>query len=65
MKYINVSVTTGSNSYLQNMQILNGTQGTSSSKLQITSSYITANRSFSTTIGRNSSGTLTSKNLMD
>ncbi len=65
VKYINVSVTTGSNSYLQNMQILNGTQGTSSSKLQITSSYITANRSFSTTIGRNSSGTLTSKNLMD
>ena len=66
VQYINVSVTTGPSSYLQNMQILNGTKGTNSSnKLQITSSYITSNRSFSTTIGRNSSGTLTSKNLMD
>ena len=48
------------------MQILNGTQGTSNNKLQITgTTYVTAGRAYTTTIGKNSSGTLTSKVLMD
>ena len=64
--YLNVSITTGTNSYLQNMQVLNGTRGTNGSKLQITgSTYVTAGRAYTTTIGKNSSGTLTSKVLMD
>ena len=48
------------------MQVLNGTQGTSGSKLQITGdTYVTACRANTTTIGKKSSGTLTSKVLMD
>ena len=48
------------------MQVLNGVQGTESNKLQITgSTYVTAGRAYTTTIGMNSSGTLTSKVLMD
>lgn len=64
---LNVSITTAnSNNYLQNMQVLNGTQGTESNKLQITGdTYVTAGRDYTTTIGMNSSGTLTSKVPMD
>ena len=66
VQYINVSITTTNTNNLQNMQVLNGTQGTSSSKLQITGdTYVTAGRNYTTTIGMNSSGTLTSKVLMD
>ena len=64
--YLNVSITATNTNKLQNMQVLNGTQGTSGSKLQITgSTYVTAGRAYTTTIGKNSSGTLTSKVLMD
>ena len=63
---INVSITATNTNKLQNMQVLNGTKGTSSSKLQITGdTYVTAGRAYTTTIGKNSSGTLTSKVLMD
>ena len=66
VQYINVSITATNANNLQNMQVLNGTQGTSGSKLQITgSTYVTAGRAYTTTIGKNSSGTLTSKVLMD
>ena len=66
VQYINVSITATNTNKLQNMQVLNGTQGTSGSKLQITgSTYVTAGRAYTTTIGKNSSGTLTSKVLMD
>ena len=49
------------------MQVLNGTRGTSDkNKLQITGdTFVTAGRAYTTTIGKNSSGTLTSKVLMD
>ena len=49
------------------MQVLNGTRGKNdSNKLQITGdTYVTAGRAYTTTIGMNSSGTLTSKVLMD
>ena len=64
--YLNVSITATNTNKLQNMQVLNGTQGTGGSKLQITgSTYVTAGRAYTTTIGMNSSGTLTSKVLMD
>ena len=56
---LNVSITTGNNKYLQYMQVLNGTSGT------INSSLIDSGRAYTTTIGMNSSGTLTSKVLMD
>ena len=48
------------------MQVLNGTSGTYSNKLQISGdTYVTAGRDYTTTIGKNSSGTLTSKVPMD
>ena len=64
IQYLNVSVTTASDNYLQNMLVLNGTNGLGTTST-INNSLITAGRDYTTTVSKNSSGTLTSKVLMD
>ena len=55
---------TGSSNYLQNIIVLNGTQGTDGSNL-LSLSGLSVGVSYSQTCGMNSSGTYTHKNIMD
>ena len=55
---------TGSSNYLQNIIVLNGTQGTNGSNL-LSLSGLSVGVSYSQTCGKNSSGTYTHKNVLD
>ena len=55
---------TGSSNYLQNIIVLNGTQGTNGSNL-LSLSGLSVGVSYSQTCGRSSSGTYTHKNILD
>ena len=58
--YLKVTVTTSTASFLQNLQISNGCQGTSGSILTI-NTQVTSNRPFTTLIGKNTNNIITFK----
>ena len=55
-----MSITTTDTEYLQNIQVLNGTEGG-----EILENIAMASAPFTTTIGKNSSGEIISRILMD